>query len=489
MGLAAGECLVFEVELPMDYPLPPETVIEIDYEWAVRSSRVTVSASEMVAPEVCVVEACPSGAIGPNCTTCIPGYSRSDQECVACPVDFFNPLYDDGTCEPCEPGMSTLGLVGQTACWGCFERCTVCPDGFVLWGDTCKQCGPGTQSNQECLPCEAGSYSATGKQCQLCAKGSYAPASHSTGCLLCGAHSQALATGASQCTCVPGSALDYLSDRCSPCLVGHYSNSSVCLPCAVGTACNRTGCFECTTCSANHFADGLGSGSCLLCVGAAPRPDVCLCPPGTFGDSSSILSLSEQCHPCAGACPAASFIERACDALSDMRCAPCSVNCTPGFYVTTECGVAANITCKRCSVRCLAGYFISKDCERKSDLACTKCSSGCAPGFVLNRPCSGASDRVCDPCPAGSFGSPCQRCPEGHYQPTAGSTTCKVCNLLTDAAQTKCYLCPPGHYRATRYACAECPPMTFGSGGGCESCVGGNFHVSGATSCVNPPIG
>ena len=483
--LCTGDTMwAFEVELDTDSPVLHECY----------SERVTVTVSEMVAPESCVVEACTPGAIGPNCTTCIPGYSRFNAACEACPVDFFNPLYDDGACEPCEIGMSTLGLVGQTVCWGCFERCTACPEGFVLLADTCKQCPPGTYSaaNHSCVGCAPGSYSAMGKKCLLCPAGSYAPDSLSTACSLCPIHSHSPQPGASRCTCSPGAALDYLSAVCSQCLAGHYSaDGGLCLPCSAGTACNQTGCSECSSCLPSHFAAGVGSSHCLPCVGIAPTADTCLCPSGTFGYSSSILSLSEQCRPCKSGCEPDSFMAQPCGSLGDTRCEPCSAACAPGLYVTRECNATMDITCKRCSTRCLGGYFISKGCERALDQICSKCTNSCAPGYVLIRPCSAASDIVCELCPAGTFSTAggCQRCQDGYYQPTAGGTACIECALLTDAAQTQCYLCPAGHYRATRYACAACPPMTFGVNGGCESCVGGNFRESGATMCVNPPIG
>jgi len=476
----------FDVELDMDSPVLHECY----------SERVTVTVSEMVAPESCIVEACAPGAIGPNCTSCIPGYARFDTACVACPVDYFNPLYDDGACEPCELGMSTLGLVGQTACWGCFERCTVCPDGFVLWTDTCRQCAPGSYSysaNQTCMACPPGSYSAMGKQCLPCPAGSYAPTSLSTACALCPTHSHSPQPGASQCTCSPGAALDYLSAVCAPCLAGYYSvDGGQCTPCPSGTACNQTGCFKCATCSQNYFAANIASIECLPCVGVAATADTCLCPPGTFGSSAAIFNVNTQCSSCASTCGADSFIEQLCQPLSDLRCAKCSSKCASGMYVTKECDATMDITCKRCSTMCLGGYFVSKGCDRALDQICSKCASSCAIGHVLIRPCSAASDIVCEPCPPGSFAlatGTCQKCQDGYYQPTAGSTACIECALLTDAGQTQCYLCPPGHYRATRYACAACPPMTFGSNGGCESCVGGNFRESGATMCVNPPIG
>ena len=442
--------------------------------------------------------------VGPQCDACVPGYFFDELRvaCEACPQNSFKASYNkDTNCTLCDPDLSTLGLTGQSTCWGCPVSATFCAEcavGFIPGSPTCQACEPGTfYYGAACYQCAVGSYSTGHAQtaCSLCEAGSYSTGDAQTSCSLCGPFSRA-EVGQTLCVCVAGSTLDQSGTQCVPCPMGTFLEESACVPCPVGTFCGAEGCVSCEACA---YAPLTGLTACWECVGTVIMATGCECPPGMFyydpenpNDNSQRIQTLDECRPCTTECPPQSFWKSQCTPQRDTECQDCSPKCaTEGYFISQNCTPNADIQCRRCSTACLLRRYMVRPCLADRDMQCARCLQECPPGHVITRPCGLDVDLECSPCPAGTYApnmtAGCSPCAPGTISATRGASACIPCSNMTNVEQTICFEqgCVPGYYPLTYTQCALCPPMTFGpTGEGCVSCVGGNFWDWGATACV-----
>ncbi|XP_022091528.1 sushi, von Willebrand factor type A, EGF and pentraxin domain-containing protein 1-like [Acanthaster planci] len=132
------------------------------------------------------------------------------------------------------------------------------------------------------------------------------------------------------------------------------------------------------------------------------------------------------------------------------------VVCPTGTYHDVQGGV-----CQDCRV----GSYQNKE----GQMTCLQCLSG----STTRRPASKYPEDCKARCPKGTFSSSglvsCMACPQGTYQPRAGTTSCKPCphglTTWTEGAisEDECSgECPMGSYSGTGYTpCSPCPKGTY----------------------------
>ncbi|KAL8427177.1 hypothetical protein Efla_006804 [Eimeria flavescens] len=372
---------------------------------------------------------------------CEPGYfcpaGSSNPKQVACPMRTFNPSkggMSNNDCLPC-PAGSFCG-VGTSITTPCPEGyyCPVessagrpCPAG--TYRDT-----PGAMAEQDCTPCPLGKYCGTPglrEPTGLCAAGTLclqgarnaAPRDMVTG-VICPAYGYCPAGTTHVRACEPGKFNPY---------EGGTSDAD-CRPCFQG--------FYCTTKDDRPVVGKCSPG--YVCPEGSSTPTSALAPKGSFAPEGS--AIAEHCRPGTWAkidgaiscdlCPAGRYCDEAGmrhvkDCRKGMYCPEGSIfhiNCPPGTY---------NNSTNRESIDdclpCDAGKYCQ---EEELHLPSGNCTSGyfCARGSISIAP------MVLDsfgngPCPAGSY------CPEGTQKPVP---------------------CPPGTYQPSTHAsrpedCIQCP--------------------------------
>ena len=430
---------------------------------------------------------CPAGTYGiaEGATTQVAG-------CGDCPVGYYcpsgtvNPIIcpkghyceastETATEHPCEAGTynDLLGGTSSAVCVQCPEGryCpeasthanNMCPRGYFCAAGTQDVCWPhsvGCDTNPP-TPCPAGTFSGvavgltvTG-DCQSCPAGAYCP----------------------EASVMP-----------TLCPIGRYSaatdatTSGACGLCDTGMACPRAGLTAPPmNCSAGHY-----------CPAGTEFPTDNPCPPGTYTDSTDLISEG-QCETC----PAG----YACGYGTGGRRNP-PMDCAPGHYCPAG-------TISPTENDCPAGtYSAASNLESSDD--CIPCPPGeycvggqtepdgdCSLGYYCPQYSSSPTDNAC---PSGSYApftnltsaDDCIGCPPGSIcvSPAVSPTLCAAGTYTArmhtgDATQSTCLSCPAG------YKCAEgaTGPEECGSGyysGGntdtCTLCDVGHYCASNTTT-------
>ena len=197
---------------------------------------------------------------------------------------------------------------------------------------------------------------------------------------------------------------------------------------------------------------------------------------------------------------------------SHIRCPnPFNLHCSPHTHATGTACVAEPCPAGRYHFRgAVRGVRVCKQCSaghyqpKPGQKSCRACAKGqhSAEGqskctlcdkdhiFLVSR---GAGTCACRP---GSFrlrgDSACHKCPDGTYQPAAGSKSCHRCPLGSKAnfARTACMQgpCQPGRYheRGSR-RCTKCSSGRFQDRSGqsfCHQCPAGTLADSSHTMCI-----
>jgi len=235
--------------------------------------------------------------------------------------------------------------------------------------------------------------------------------------------------------CPQGTARDFGSNACEPCLEGTHNPNvgGLCVACPAGSVAPNSGAFECTPCPLGTYAASEGSTECSPC---------------DAGSYSAQLGATE----CAG-CPQGTF-------ASDPGSSFCFA-CPAGMVAAT----AGSTSCAPCD----AGTFTvdGKVCD------------GCPPGRFSSFPGSAS----------------CFTCPPGTFADAAGSTSCQPCDAgsyQSNSGQAVCQSCPRGTAAPDpmSVACVGCGGTTYSDAEGstsCVECTGSNYSVG--TACLPCPVG
>ena len=408
-----------------------------------------------------------------RCKTC--SNAESCDECA----DKYTFVEGSRVCDICQPPSMVIGNVCVTCkaegCAVCIEgepeKCRICEDKLVLFGDQCY------------ADCPKGYYKENGK-CIAC----------DTNCEVC--------SGIDQCTkCIEGTFLN--GGKCvTECPDGTVGIDGVCQKCA------QDDCLKCPTAVdvCTECKTILYNGKCID-----------QCPEGTVQYGKACVKCSEnclkcdltQCHKCIKGlilkenncveeCGDGFYPkdDRVCVECSTKNCLQCGNDdvclvCKPGFYINDE---------NECVNPCPDGYFGNDEtgtCE-KCPIGCTFCKSAkecikCNDGYshfegICIKPCPERYTSVvqqCTPCLQDScaecapgdpkkcvkcddyiYNGVCQsECPEGTYA-----------NLLTK----ECIDCDPKCKKCSAEKCLECKSEFYMDNGVCTNkCGEGKVNVNG----------
>ena len=162
-----------------------------------------------------------------QCLQCPAGSfsnSAGSTYCNLCAQDSFASVDGSAGCSPCPPYSETGGVSGSTRC-----ACTLGSSISIF--DTCVPCPAGSfqaQRGGPCQPCAAGTITPnTGSSgalaCVPCAQGTFAASAGLSTCAQCPMLSDTRErVGASSCTCISGTAIDYFGNKCIECIPGYY---------------------------------------------------------------------------------------------------------------------------------------------------------------------------------------------------------------------------------------------------------------------------
>ena len=337
-----------------------------------------------------------------SCTPCELGMFvsvRGASACTLCPAGKFAENLASTACEDC-PAFFYSG-VGQSSCSPCpaytysregWSRCDRCTPGNFLEGNDCVSCDAGTYSTDGslCLKCSAGSFSAAGsRECKICPAGSYST------------------EGASQCEL---------------CGMGSYSSSgaAMCTECSAGRT-SGEGAATCTECPQGSFA-ATGAITCMKC------PEDKMSPVGSTSTDQCVSRFECDSHVAR-----LTRMKRGDDAkaIEEERGSRIGLACKGlreyAFAIAKSLG----------NVPCLPGTF-SKD-GLGDDSVCVKCPKAhfaSTLGSTVCRPCDAGyfsnveGAIVCSKCPAGTFSlheaSECSQCPAGKFS-SEGAVECSSC--------------------------------------------------------------
>ena len=323
-----------------------------------------------------------------ECEKCIAGKYRTSTtddatSCLDCGAGFYSDRRGQASCLPCIPG-NYLDEVGKTLCKECAtdtyskERsrttsCQVCAAGRSSDpGSTkCSSCTAGTviDANDQCITCEAGTYTAIPNQrgeCKTCPKGYYQNSPKQTSCFPCIPSTFANIEASTSCikcrvnsystdasrkrpcdACPSGRNSAEGSVSCSECQPGKFiSRKGTCNICPVGFVSNVANAEKCTRCSLGKTATNEGSMLCLGCdLGKyGSSQGFCRnCPIGTFQDGRGKIT-------CSG-CPSDTFgTEKG--KTSGADCESCPDKTTTNF-TTGNTNVAACV--------CSAGHYFDPE--------------------------------------------------------------------------------------------------------------------------------
>ena len=452
--------------------------------------------------------ACPAGgyaaeAGATGCVPCAPGAIQNgtgQTACVACPMGAVQNRTGQTECEPCASG-GFQARTGAIACLPC-GRGEFQPD---TGASACLRCRPGSfhaglglRSQDDCLNCTAGFYSAAAgaTRCAACGPGLFAPEGALSACAECPPGSFQNATNASSClACPPGTAgtgWARSSQRlgCAPCPAGRFTNTSGatgCEACPSGTLSNRTGGTGCAPCGPGTFMDSQAWGQ------AACPP----CPAGTYSAATG-ATTRDTCT----LCPDGFFSARQ-GQISPASCGLCQLGTI---------SVGNKSLCARCGRRqfCPPGYPMAIPCQEPG-LECNGTHLAAAPGYlpILRGNCSGAI-----PCPRGTACAATGGTRPSLLPPLTNATAQFI--VFEGGPNRTWLLCPSASGRSVRYGVsrldwpyavealpspvlfwlgpAECPPGSFLLDDACAPCPAGTFStlrgaLSSAAACRPCPPG
>jgi hypothetical protein len=454
------------------------------------------------------------------CQPCAPGFYNelaNQAECLACPVNTFNPdmaASSSASCRACDPHAAAPAGSALAAACACNlgyagapgESCVACEPGTFRDenspGHICEDCPTNTYNvfyaavtPSACLSCHANTSSAARSRSQracVCDPGLFGvlhmgewnanAASASAGLggtsdpasLLAGsAPSAAAAAPAPSLAVGPGQPADShpaLEESgyyaCTPCAAGSFSlhsNTSACTPCPLGTVSGQVGAKSesvCQTCTGGSVALQSGMTACELC------------PPSSWQDTSLADAAARACEPC----PANS--SHALSAQTDIFACVCA----PGLYKKSNQPPDSGFVCALCE----PGHFcpgadVISACPFNT-YSVGGVVTACTPCAELSRaataaPLVGQQQCQCLPGAEGSFGEHCRLCAPGKFQPLDLTANATGATAGMDAIETTCQPCPADHFQplAGAISCAACHAhsSTRGAVGGAspEACT------------------
>ncbi len=453
---------------------------------------------------------------------------------LACPDGTYESRAGSSACQTCPAGFYCIN--GQSTPTECsvYHYCPsgtanpiVCPAGTYTNA-------AGLQSSDQCRPCTAGHYCASGMITGVCDAGYYCDAGASsatdatklcpagfyclTGCTVpticpvgkfrtspggkvatdctdCSAGQYCVASVSTPFDCPRGHYCPASSESPTPCPAGSYVNTtkntqlSNCLSCPAGYNCSETG-----TADLNSYKCPVG----YYCPNSAQAPVAC--PNGTFANTTGFAALTD-CLTC----------------LEGFYCGICTVTptlCDEGYYCPA--GSAKETICP-------AGYYCKYTVVSGETYAKRQdCPAGyyCPLGSIFPLKCTNgyycpAKSSAPTACPSGSMGtnneynidleSGCHTCSAGTYSVSVGgiSTSCQPCtagyvcvsNTSTatpvDPDKDGGYECPKGYYCPEgTYSPTPCPAGRFNnvkmanSSAMCMVCEPGTYgDVAGQSGC------
>ncbi|ESP03822.1 hypothetical protein LOTGIDRAFT_230169 [Lottia gigantea] len=384
---------------------------------------------------------CPEGYVTPGtsstlqsqCTirNCTEGYKIENNNCVECPLNTFQPLPYQTTCQLCPTGKTTISTASRNSS----ECLPFCVDGQELLSGTCT-------------PCSQGYYKDNAEDkigmCMLCPQNKTTPTT--------GARTQ---TECSLPNCTIGYYIDVPNGKCVACPKGEYQDEKwkfTCKRCPNQSVTDAEGSTSINQCIYSCFKgyEGSGTSGCKKCGIGSYKPEA-----GT--------SLCTACNN--------GFItkDEGSETLDQCNIAACN----PGTYLDE-----VNNVCKQCD-------YGTYQPERWQKI-CTSCSAGtvtlqmaaqtaadcvtdCPKGSQYN-----VETRVCDPCPIGYYRdkvsvsqTACQICPAVNVTAGTGAESITDCNVVNCSIAgfyrngDKCDVCPRGQYQDEKYQ-TSCKNCAFG---------------------------
>ena len=425
--------------------------------------------------------------------TCNAGHTGPDGGiCLACTAGKFKVSSGAAACTLCDSGKysTIVAAKNSSACMHCpagsvavagskVEADCVCNLGHTgPAGGPCVKCPAGTfkevTGDDACAQCAAGKHvlieaSISVSACVPCSAGTYS-ASNSSECLTCPLGSTSVAGSAliTDCKCDTGQYLDG-DGACTACPAGKYNDEF-----------GQVGIHSCKLCDIGKFQASIGQTSCLKCslgsntssLGATNASD-CICGAGYWGDPPDGRSPCSSCKE--------GKYSTLIAATSNTTCLNCPLESTSpaasGVVTACSCNPGhTGLDGMNCS-QCIAGTYKSF----QGPQSCSLCGHGKFSGQVAQ-----VDESTCVSCPPGTMSltlgavdnSTCQPCPVGTYMSGTGATACFDCpaksiSPAASSAITDC-LCLPG--------------FTGPAGQACNACSAGFYKVEhGETPCVSCP--
>lgn len=497
--------------------------------------------------ETCISN-CVSCSAATGCDKCANGYILNSNTCVACGSSSVSHCLNcpkDGKCTECDIGYfvdpsnfkCTTCNPNCITCSNSLSNCQSCVNNYILEGNSCESCVPGSSStkctscpsNGKCISCQDGFYvnefgrcascaincktcsSSADNQCQSCNSGYTLEEGE---CIKCEAGS--VKTKCELCA---------IGDQCTQCALTYFVNTNTkkCEPCASNCkTCSAATADKCTTCNNEYI---LVSGSCVKCSLTSTLTSCATCP--TDGKCTSCQETyylnNYACSQCTSIC------QRCSDGVS------CSL-CKPDYTLTTDSKCARNIAncniilgsdttkCSSCNYAygftddslcapeipycttidkgttseckvCNDGYGfnLKRTCE-KCTPSCKSCSDSyevcniCVDGYYLAYDICLRCDSTCATC---LYGQTCTKCANGYFMEGTKCVKCGSEGSQCQACATNgvCTLCSPGYFYVTATnkctACSEgCAVCTTSAANQCTSCSVGYLLNSAALTCT-----
>ena len=354
-------------------------------------------------------------------------------------------------------------------------------------------------SDMVCEDCTVGRYSIRGTaECTECESGKYSTVTKAVGCVL--------AT-----TCGAGTGIKTMSSTtsdtvCEDCTAGRYSIGGTvgCTECESGkytTTTKAVGCTLATTCGVGKYIKSPSTATtdteCEVCTkGSASAGDQVAC---TLCDGKGVYSDEDGATACKLA-PAGHKPNANRDGIEVCPKNSFSIGASDDCIVCTDGGHSrpGSSACEKCS----AGEYYN-DAEIKCDLCpkntftisgapdfsgCTPCTNAgeyAPPGSGYCRSCTSGTyyddnETTCLDCPSGTFTATggvgieqCEKCPEGFYSSSPGSSTCFACDAgkYANAEQKECVTCAVGKISGVASpSCTVCENGKFAEGEGNVEC-------------------
>ncbi|ESP03827.1 hypothetical protein LOTGIDRAFT_230171 [Lottia gigantea] len=361
-----------------------------------------------------------------NVKNCSAGSKLESNQCIDCPVGFYQEEKWQTTCMKCDaekttenkgadrkelcilkcnPGKEDVNgtctdcQVGFYKSTQAAEKCKMCPTGFIT-------IATGSTSDTDCkvAACTPGEYRDDAlNSCKKCTYGDYQPMKWQTECLSCGAGNTTYVKGA-----------DDISQCQADCLVGQENINNTCSPCEIGFYRDKVDKEQprCLKCPGNKITAETGATKAEDCTVTA-----CV----TLGEY--LVEATNQCQ-----------------------------KCPKGQYQNEE----RQKSCKNCPT--------GKTTENEGSSKPNDCKTDCLAGSQYNE---GAGK--CELCPVGQYRDKttwgCQMCPDQLSTTQTGAVSQSECTKSPckagekfDQTQKKCVACPLNTYQpdANKFECISC---------------------------------